>query len=390
LGHRRGRSSIQWLAATTNANKKTLSRQRRLGRSMRQLPVACRRVAGRQPDRRSCRVVGRRPKPAHRRRSGRRRGHAGAQAKSLWFRQFEQAIRYWLLVHDPDGSDGDHHENIEKRKFSYGQGMHGCWFGAVTFDAISGEIFDTILRCHRQDLFMEDWAEAKGRLASRPEARRAGPHPAATPSRRPVEMARRAAAMPADARKTRSAVHHHDRQAHHLRLISELESGTVIPPASLIPWLPAAEFERVISDAASRVLDVGVRRRLFTGATRRGIEVRDRQCYQPLLRRAVSHCPSRPHRRMVQRRPHHHRNGRMACGIPQPQPQHRPPPQPDVTTTRSDHPAGHDLDQELRGTPTPRGTRPVAIDPRSRRGEAARFRGAPLQVQTRTCFSSGR
>jgi hypothetical protein len=40
--------------------------------------------------------------------------------------------------------------------------------------------------------------------------------------------------------------------------------------------------ERIVFDGPSRVTDVGVRRRLFEGATRRVIEVRDRECFHPL------------------------------------------------------------------------------------------------------------
>ena len=160
-----------------------------------------------------------------------------SQAKSLWFRQFEQAIAYWLLVHDPDGSDGDHHENIEKRKLTYGRGLNGCWFGAFTFDAISGEIFDKMLRAIEQDLFMEDGAEAKGRLGREPKIEELCRTQVQRQADAVVEMARRAAAMPPDARKPDPlftividypTIH---------GLISELESGTVIPPGSLIPWL---------------------------------------------------------------------------------------------------------------------------------------------------------
>jgi len=37
--------------------------------------------------------------------------------------------------------------------------------------------------------------------------------------------------------------------------------------------------ERIVFDTPSRVTDVGVRRRIFTGATRRAVEVRDQQCF---------------------------------------------------------------------------------------------------------------
>ena len=61
--------------------------------------------------------------------------------------------------------------------------------------------------------------------------------------------------------------------------ICELANGTVVAPAALVRWLESAWLERVVFDSPSRVLDVGVAQRLFTGATRRAVEVRDRECF---------------------------------------------------------------------------------------------------------------
>jgi hypothetical protein len=40
--------------------------------------------------------------------------------------------------------------------------------------------------------------------------------------------------------------------------------------------------ERVVFDGPDRVKNVGVRRRIFAGATRRAVEVRDRECFSEL------------------------------------------------------------------------------------------------------------
>ena len=42
--------------------------------------------------------------------------------------------------------------------------------------------------------------------------------------------------------------------------------------------LTEADVERVVFGAPSRVVDVGVKQRLFTGASRRAVEVRDLEC----------------------------------------------------------------------------------------------------------------
>ena len=49
--------------------------------------------------------------------------------------------------------------------------------------------------------------------------------------------------------------------------VRELADGTVLTPGQIVPLLTEADIERVVFDGPSRLLDVGVRRRLFTGAT---------------------------------------------------------------------------------------------------------------------------
>jgi hypothetical protein len=62
--------------------------------------------------------------------------------------------------------------------------------------------------------------------------------------------------------------------------ICELDDGTVLSPGQLAGGLSQADIERVVFDGPDRVLAVSHRRR-FTGALRRAIQVRDRQCQHP-------------------------------------------------------------------------------------------------------------
>ncbi len=62
--------------------------------------------------------------------------------------------------------------------------------------------------------------------------------------------------------------------------ICELADGTVLAPGQVVPLLSEAEIERVVFDGPDRVISVS-RRRRFTGALRRAIEVRDRHCQHP-------------------------------------------------------------------------------------------------------------
>ncbi len=94
-----------------------------------------------------------------------------------------------------------------------------------------------------------------------------------------VEMARRSAAMPGDARFSRplfSVVIGDDR----FRELCELANGTVITPHHLVPYLTDAMYETILFDGPHTVVSVS-NKRLFTGALRRAIEVRDRHCQHP-------------------------------------------------------------------------------------------------------------
>jgi hypothetical protein len=94
-----------------------------------------------------------------------------------------------------------------------------------------------------------------------------------------VEMARRSAAMPDTARFSRPlcTVILGDRS---FRDVCELANGTVITPKHLAGWLTDAMYEVVLFDGPTTVVSVS-NKRLFTGALRRAVEVRDRHCQHP-------------------------------------------------------------------------------------------------------------
>ena len=59
--------------------------------------------------------------------------------------------------------------------------------------------------------------------------------------------------------------------------VCELAGGAVVSPGSLVPWLDEALVERAVFRPGPRI-QVGATARLFTGATRHAIELRDREC----------------------------------------------------------------------------------------------------------------
>ena len=94
-----------------------------------------------------------------------------------------------------------------------------------------------------------------------------------------VEMARRAGIAPADGRAPAplfTALVGDGTLAE----LCELSTGIVVTPGQLGRWIDDAMLETVLFDGPTTVLSVS-RRRRFSGAVRRAIEVRDRRCQHP-------------------------------------------------------------------------------------------------------------
>jgi len=152
------------------------------------------------------------------------------------------------------------------------------WFLDGLFDPVSGTIVANELTRIEDELLEADWAEAKARVSegvTSAELRRTPAHRRADAL---VEMATRSAAAAPGARHPAplfSVLVGYEASVH----VCELANGTVVTPGSLVRHLDRAEVERIVFDGPSRVLDVGVRRRLFDGATRRAVEIVGRQCF---------------------------------------------------------------------------------------------------------------
>ncbi|HEY6472713.1 MAG TPA: HNH endonuclease signature motif containing protein, partial [Acidimicrobiales bacterium] len=159
-----------------------------------------------------------------------------------------------------------------------------------------------------------DCAEAKERLGRRPRidelARDAGQRRADAL----VEMATRSRSNPADGIRPAPLFSVFvGYETIHGR-ICELENGTVLHPSALSPWMDSAYFERAIFSLSNRI-DVSVRARLFTGGTRRAIELRDRicthpHCYEPAESCQVDHIETYAEGGLTTQE-----NGRLLCGF---------------------------------------------------------------------------
>jgi hypothetical protein len=227
------------------------------------------------------------------------------------------------------------------------------WFGQMSLDSVSGTIVGDELDRLERMLFEVEWAEARERLGREPAVSDLARSPS---QRRPdalVEMATRSKAAPRDGRRPAPLFTVLvDYETLHGR-ICQLEDGTVVPPGSLLPWLPEADVERARFKPGGRVeigapsklssvtgtslaravftpaarAEIPPTSRLFTGSTRRSIEVRDQTCTHPTCDVRASKCQVdhiQPYSAGGLRT---QENGRLLCGKHNRMRNQRPPPQ---------------------------------------------------------------
>lgn len=210
-------------------------------------------------------------------------------AGRLLFSGFERVIQYWIYAHSPDEAEADAATLHDDRRVDASRSINGVVFVDAMLDPVGGEIFLRELERLERELFESDWAEARERLgeaATAADLRR-------TPKQRRADalamMAQRSAAKPAGATEPRVLLHV-VAGAESVEKMCELSSGTVVTPGQVLPMLPWADVARVIFDGPSRVIDVGARQRLFTGATRTAVERRDQRCQHPSCDEPAERC----------------------------------------------------------------------------------------------------
>ena len=211
-------------------------------------------------------------------------------ATDMGYKAFSRALAYWAQLADPDEADDRAAAQFESRHFHASQTLYSSWRLDGRLDPIGGAIFAAELGRIEDEMFAADWAEARARVGegvSSLDLARTYPQRRADAL---VEMARRSAAMPEGARMPEPLFSVLVGWETFRGRICELANGTVVTPGSLVPWLEQSWIERIVFDTPSRVTDVGVRRRIFTGATRRAVEVRDRECFHPYCEVPADQC----------------------------------------------------------------------------------------------------
>jgi hypothetical protein len=235
-------------------------------------------------------------------------------AKTLRYSSFYRLVEYWLAHADPDGVEDAADRVRDRRRFAMSRSFENAYFADGYFDPIAGSIvFEELCRLE-QELLAKDWAEARERLGAEAcwtDLRRTAAQRRADAL---VEMAVRSRIAPADGRRPEPLFTVLVDYETFAGRICELANRAVVSPGSLVPWLDRAWVERVVFEGPSRVIDVGVHRRLFEGATRRAVEVRDQECFHPSCEEPAQDCQIDHVEPYAWGGPTTQANGRPACG----------------------------------------------------------------------------
>ena len=255
------------------------------------------------------------------------------RAKTLRFDDFERYLAYWSQAADPDGADDDDQRRRDQRDVYLVESFGGTYLGRMVLDPISGVIVSGELARLETEMFEVDWAEAKIRLGRDPLPDELERTPAQRRADALVEMATRSASTPADARRPAplfSVLVDYPTMAGRM---CQLASGRVVSPGSLTPWLDDAYIERAVFGLGRRV-EVSEKARLFTGATRRAVELRDLRCAHPTCDVPIDRCQVDHIIPFEFGGPTIQENGRLLCGFhnrlrnrrpPSARPSSRPP-----------------------------------------------------------------
>jgi hypothetical protein len=243
------------------------------------------------------------------------------------FPDFDRIIDYWSQHADPDGVEEDAMEQRARRDVYLVPSVGGTYLGKMTLDTVSGAIVDGELTRIEQELFQEDWAKAEADLGRAPKVEELCRTAAQRRADALVEMATRSRTAPADGpRPAPLFTVLVGYETMHGRMC-ELAGGSrmVLSPGSLLPWLDQTYIERAVFTPKNRV-EISETSRFFVGATRRALEIRDRECTDPYCHEPVERCQADHIIEWSQNGPTTQENGRLLCGFHNRMRNQRPPP----------------------------------------------------------------
>ena len=322
------RTAQAWLARSCRLPKATARRLVRRGRQLRHLPVVAQAFEDGAINAAHVDAVA----------AVRRDGTEAAlerdepllvkQAKRLRFEHFAKAVAYWDQLADPDGTEEAAEARRARRDVYLEASISGMYLGSMTLDPISGSIVAGELGRIEDEFFKADWGRARAELGHNPTPDQLWRSPAQRRADALVEMAGRSSLVEPEgvARPPAPLFSVLVDWPTLSGRVCELAEGIVVSPGELVPWLCVADLERAVMEPSGRV-EVSTKHRLFSGATRRALELRDRGCVHPFCDVPGSRCqadhilPWALSGRTTQD------NGRLLCGFHNRLRNGRPPPQ---------------------------------------------------------------
>lgn len=249
-----------------------------------------------------------------------------SQAKGLRFTQFATTVAYWDQLADPDGTEEAAEARRARRDVYLEASIDGMFLGKMTLDPISGSIVSGELERIDHEMFVADWAKARDEAGARPSVTDLSRTPAQRRADALVEMATRSALVGTEAPRPAPLFSVLVDWPTLSGRVCELAEGIVLAPGELVDWIGSAELERAVMGPKGRI-EVGTTRRLFSGATRRAVELRDRECRHPLCDVTGCRCQADHIVPWSQGGATTQENGRLLCGFHNRLRNQRPPPQ---------------------------------------------------------------
>jgi hypothetical protein len=203
-------------------------------------------------------------------------------AIGLPFDEFERRVRTWEAVADPDGDRARNERQHANRDVQLRPRPEGGWTLNANLAELAGGEFAEIFAWFCEAEWRADWAEARSRLGDTATTSDLARTEAQRRADALVAMARTAASTPTDARAPRPTLNiliDQDTFETHLAggsvdprryrdVVVRTQSGRRLHPDDAVNAALVGHIRRVVYDASGTVIDLGRRRRLFTGNAR--------------------------------------------------------------------------------------------------------------------------
>jgi hypothetical protein len=189
------------------------------------------------------------------------------QCKRLRFADAVKLVEYWRQRADAESCEDEAERRDGCRSASVATTIDGMLDVRAWLDPFGGAAFKAEFDRLERQVYLDDQKSGRIRTASQ---RRADAL---------VEMAHRSRTASPQGLRPRPLITLLCGETSFTRMC-ELAEGTVVTPGQVVPHLNDADIESILFDGPHRVVSVS-RRRRFTGALRRAIEVRDRHCQHP-------------------------------------------------------------------------------------------------------------